>query len=276
MKKKIKTINVDCFDKKFDMYLYNNEDIVSNGIKTSKSWEKAETKKILSVLQSYSSLKKIKNEDIYLLDIGANVGWYTFFLGKYGYKILSFEPSNLNIYILRKTYCLNREVKITLINKGLFTEEKNCDFYISRGNIGDGWIFCDKNVSIPSHLIKSGETTITKLSNYVSFLSNKNLVLIKIDVEGAEGKAIESGIELISKYHVPFIFLEFTPTSLKLHGTDPKAFLKIFEQNGYKIATNNFISKDYLSIDDLMSKSNGGMINLYISHSKIIEELPNN
>ena len=70
------------------MYIYNNEDIVSNGIKTSKSWEKVETKKLLSVLQSYSSLKKIKNEDIYLLDIGANVGWYTFFLAKYGYKIL--------------------------------------------------------------------------------------------------------------------------------------------------------------------------------------------
>ena len=273
---KIKTVNIDYLDKQFNMYIYNNEDIVSNRIKATKGWEKESTKNILSVLQSYSSIKKINNEDIYIVDIGANVGWYTFFLGKFGYKILSFEPSNLNIYILRNTYCLNREVKITLINKGLFTEEKNCDFYISRGNIGDGWIFCDKNTSIPSHLIKSGKTMITKLSNYASFLSEKNLVLIKIDVEGSEGKAIESGIELISKYHVPFIFLEFTPSSLKLHGTDPKEFLKIFEQNGYKISTNNFITKDYLSLDDIMLKANGGMPNLYITYSKIIEELSNN
>ena len=69
--------------------------------------------------------------------------------------------------------------------------------------------------------------------------------------------------------------MEFTPNSLKLHGTDPKEFLKIFEQNGYKISTNNFLSKDYLSIDDIISKSNAGMLNLYIIHSKIMEELPN-
>ena len=273
---KIKIINVDYLDKKFDMYIYNNEDIVSNVIKATKGWEKDSTKNILNVLQSYSSLKQINKEDIYILDIGANIGWYTFFLGKYGYKILSFEPSNFNIYILRKSYCLNRELKITLIKKGLFTEEKNCDYYISKGNIGDGWIFCDKNPTIPNHLIKSGEIMITKLSNYVSFLSQKNLAFIKIDVEGAEGKAIESGIELIYKYHVPFIFLEFTPNSLKLHGTEPKEFLKIFEQNGYKMSEKDFLSKEYLSVDDIMLKTHGGILNLYITNSKIIEELSNN
>ena len=273
---KIKIINVDYLDKKFDMYIYNNEDIVSNVIKATKGWEKDSTKNILNVLQSYSSLKQINKEDIYILDIGANIGWYTFFLGKYGYKILSFEPSNFNIYILRKSYCLNRELKITLIKKGLFTEEKNCDYYISKGNIGDGWIFCDKNPTIPNHLIKSGEIMITKLSNYVSFLSQNNLAFIKIDVEGAEGKAIESGIELIYKYHVPFIFLEFTPNSLKLHGTEPKEFLKIFEQNGYKMSEKDFLSKDYLSVDDIMLKTHGGILNLYITNSKIIEELSNN
>ena len=199
-----------------------------------------------------------------------------FFLGKYGYKILSFEPSNLNIYILRKNYCLNREVKITLIKKGLFTEEKNCDFFISKGNIGDGWIFCDNNTNIPNHLIKSGETSITKLSNYIPFLSEKNLAFIKIDVEGSEGKAIESGIELISKYHVPFIFLEFSPDALKLHDTEPKEFLKMFEKNGYKMSSNDFLSKSYFSIDDIITKKKLGIINLYISHSKIIEELSKN
>ena len=274
--KKIKKVQVNYLDKKFDMYVYNKEDIVSSGIKITKSWEKDSTQKILNILKSYSSLKNIRNEDIYLLDIGSNIGWYTFFLGKYGYKILSFEPSNLNIYILRKNYCLNREVKITLIKKGLFTEEKNCDFFISKGNIGDGWIFCDNNTNIPNHLIKSGETSITKLSNYIPFLSEKNLAFIKIDVEGSEGKAIESGIELISKYHVPFIFLEFSPDALKLHDTEPKEFLKMFEKNGYKMSSNDFLSKSYFSIDDIITKKKLGIINLYISHSKIIEELSKN
>ena len=134
----------------------------------------------------YSSLKNITNDNIYILDIGSNVGWYTLFLGKLGYKILAFEPSDVNMYILRKNFCLNQDLNITLIKKGLYTEEKQCDFYISRGNIGDGWVFCDKNYTIPNHIIKTGKTYLTKLSNYIEFLSTKNLALIKIDIEGSE------------------------------------------------------------------------------------------
>jgi hypothetical protein len=33
------------------------------------------------------------------------------------------------------------------------------------------------------------------------YLSNKNIGLIKLDIEGGEGKVIEDAIELINKYH---------------------------------------------------------------------------
>jgi hypothetical protein len=41
-------------------------------------------------------LKKItfvKNEDIFMLDIGGNLGAYPSFFGKFGYSILTFEAS---------------------------------------------------------------------------------------------------------------------------------------------------------------------------------------
>ena len=57
-----------------------------------------------------------------------------FFLGKYGYQIISFEPSQLNTYILKKNYCLNKDVKTTIINKGLYKEDKKCDLYTPNGN----------------------------------------------------------------------------------------------------------------------------------------------
>lgn len=82
-------------------------------------------KKIINALNYYSSLKVIPNDNIYIIDIGANVGWYTLFLAKCGYQIISFEASVVNNYILRKNLCLNQNLNITLINKGLFTEEKN-------------------------------------------------------------------------------------------------------------------------------------------------------
>ena len=135
----------------------------------------------------YSSLKNITNENIYILDIGSNVGWYTLFLG----KILAFEPSDVNMYILRKNFCLNQDLNITLIKKGLFTEEKQCDFYISRGNIGDGWVFCDKNSTIPNHIIKTGKAYLTKLSNYIEFLSTKNLALLKLILKAQKERQLK-------------------------------------------------------------------------------------
>ena len=116
---------------------------------------------------------------------------------------------------------------------------------------------------------KIGEIRLTKLSNYIPFLLKKNLILIKIDVEGSEGKAIEGGIELITNYHVPFIFLEFCQNFLKLHGTEPKKLLELFIDNGYKISISNFF-ENYISVDDIIN-TKYLFLNLYIIYSKIIE-----
>ena len=267
--KKIKQVDVDYLGKKFKMYVYNSEDIISNAISKYKSWERGETLKLIKALHFFSTQKNISKENIYVLDIGSNIGWYTFYLGKCGYKVLSFEPSELNMYILRKNFCLNRELNVTLIKKGLYTEEKLCDFYISKGNVGDGWIFCDKNASISNNLIKSGKTILTRLSNYISYLITNNLALIKIDVEGSEEKALLSGVELITKYKVPFIFLEFTPSALENHGTNSTEFLTLFEKSGYKFSNNYFLDSQYLSIDDII-KGYTIAVNLYIVHSSIL------
>ena len=128
-----------------------------------------------------------------------------------------FEVWELNNYILYKNYCLNKEINVTIINKGLYNEEKKCYIYNHIKNEGNGNTICEKKNNLANSFTpsKAKEIILTKLNNYIPFLYNKNLVLIKIDVEGSEGKVIEGGMDLITKYHVPFIFLEFTPNSLK-------------------------------------------------------------
>ena len=192
---KIKISNVIFDNFNYYMFVYKSNDIVSNFIIKEKAWEMGETKNILNGLNYYSKKKNITNNDIYILDIGANIGWFTFILGKYGYQIISFEPSNINYYILKKNYCLNKNLDVTLINKGLFTEEKKCYLYNEKRNIGNGMSICGQNNTMPKNIINTGEIILTKLSNYIPYLSEKNLALIKIDVEGSEGKVIESGIE---------------------------------------------------------------------------------
>ena len=131
-------------------------------------------------------------------------------------------------------------------------------------------IKCDNNLTVTKDMIKEGEIILTKLNNYLPFIKEKNLLLIKIDVEGAEGKAFEGGNLLISQYHVPFIFMEFTPSYLKSHGTDPIRFLQIFINNGYKISPKHFLDKKDYKIDNII-KIARVQINLYITYKKVFE-----
>ena len=118
------------------------------------------------------------------------------------------------------------------------------------------------NNNLRTYFLKEGNITITRFSNFIPYLLNKNLALIKIDIEGSEGRVIESGIELINKYHVPFIFLEFNPSLLIEHGTNPKNLLQLFIDNGYRITFDGFFSKSYVSIEQLI-KTYQGHLKLY-------------
>ena len=91
----IKLAHVEFSGNNFDMFVYKNNDYISNKIFSVHQWETQNTKKIIKALDYYSKKKKLENKDIYMLDIGANIGWFTFFFGKYGYKIISFEASKI-------------------------------------------------------------------------------------------------------------------------------------------------------------------------------------
>ena len=248
--------------KKFDNYM-------SNEIIETHKYEPTHMSNFLEVLKYYGKKNNIKNnKDIFMLDIGGNIGSYPSFLGKFGYSILTFEASPRNYYILNKNYCnINRYSNIIIINKGISNEEKKCNYYSQIDGIGNGILLCNENkTEIETggyYFNKSFEVNLTKLSNFLPFLSNKNIALIKLDIEGGEGKAIEDGIELINKYHVPYIFSEYNPRFLIRHGTDPKEFLQLFINNGYKISLDGFLSKNYLSIDKIK-----GVNNLYFIYNK--------
>ena len=265
----ITKVNVDFNNKFYDMYVLSNSNGVSGRIRNNKKWEGDSTLKILEALNFYTNKTNYKNEELYLLDIGANIGWYSFYLGKYGYNIMSFEPSERNFYILRKNYCLNRDINITIINKGLYTSEKTCDYYWNIFDKGNGMVICHQRNDIPTNFQRISSIILTQLSNFIPFLTEKHLAFMKIDVEGAEEAVILSGIELISEYHVPFIMLEYFPKNLKMHDVNITRFLEIFENNGYKMSTSSFFDKNYVSIKYLSKKK--GLINLYIIYAKFLE-----
>ena len=265
--KKIEIKNAVFEDINLKMFIYKKTDGVSINISKNKIWERKETKSILSALNYFSVKKNILKNDIFILDVGANIGWYSLILGKRGYNIVSFEPSKINYYILLKNYCLNKDIKVTIINKGLDNELNNCTLYHPSNNIGDAIIIKDQQ-NIDFNYYEKEVIKLTKLDNYLTFLCKKNLALIKLDIEGSESKALESGYDLISKYNIPFIFMEWSLYLMKKRGTDPKSLLEMLEKNGYKFSRENFLSKKYCSINEFLNIPN---TNIYIVYSKFLE-----
>ena len=206
-----------------------------------------------------------------MLDIGGNIGWYPSLLGRYGYTIITFEPFYYNYYVNRKNYCLlNRNSNVVIVTKGLNNEDKICEYYLQFSSDSNGMPICDNNKYNVAGFIKHSKVELTKLSNFIPFLSNKNLALIKIDIEGSEGIVIENGIDLIKKYHVPFIFIEFTPGILIEHKTDPKKLIQIFLDNGYKIRIEGFLNNNYISLDDFLIKA-VNQINVYFIYTDFLD-----
>ena len=257
----------------YEIYTYDEKvDGMSKEIIKTAKYEPMHMSNFLDALKYYSKKKKInKNEDIFMLDIGGNLGAYPSFLGKFGYSILTFEASPRNSYIIYKNYChINKNSNIIIINKGLSNEERICNYYSQTVQIGNGAVLCNDNKNMTRagnlRLKKEFEIKLTKLSNFLPYLSNKNIALIKLDIEGGEGKVIEDAIELISKYHVPFIFSEFDPKYLEKQGTNPKKFLELFINNGYKISKRGFLNKAYITPEEIKPKHN----NLYFIYDSFL------
>ena len=241
----------------FQIYTYKKRiDGMSKEIIKTAKYEPNHMSNFLDALKYYAKKNNIiKNEDIFILDIGGNLGVYPSFLAKFGYSILTFEASPRNSYIIYKNYCLiNKKSNIIIVNKGLSNEEKTCNYYSQINAIGNGVVLCEEKKDITKAgnlpLKKTFEVKLTKLSNFLPYLSNKKIALIKLDIEGGEGKVIKDAIELINKYHVPFIFSEFDPRYLKKQGTNPKKFLELFTNNGYKISYKGFLTHNYISYEE--------------------------
>ena len=259
----------------YSMYVFKENDRVSDSIRKNKNWESKATLELVNALNFYKKKKSISNnENIFIIDIGANIGWYTTFLAKLHYSVISFEPGKKNNYILKKNCCLNNFTNIILINKGLYSEETISELRHIKVNVGNAQITHDiktiRNISnTHPELIETIE--LTKLSNFVPFLKSHNLAAIKADVEGSEGQVFKGGKELITKYHVPFILTEFCKEALQNQNTSISEFLNLFYNNGYKLSTNSFFAKDNKNLKYFLNLPENSIIEIYAVYKAFLK-----
>jgi FkbM family methyltransferase len=226
---------------------------------------------MINALKFYSEKYNYKNDDLMIIDIGANIGWYTTFLGKLKYNILSFEPLPENYHVLTKNFCRNNKnffikgESITLINKGLYPINTTCNYYKDIKKVKKDIVLCDKKKekNLDRDYVQIGLINTIKLANFIPSILKKKITLLILDLDIEGEMAIESGKELIYEYHIPYIFIEFNKSIFHIHETDPQNFLRFFSKNGYKISLNGFLTNMFITIEDLI-KIDFISINLYL------------
>lgn len=178
--------------------------------------------------------EKVKSGD-YVIDIGANIGYYTLLLAKLvgpDGKVFAFEPDPENFRVLEKNVKLNGYKNIIIENKAVTNENGKVNLFMSNINKGDTKIY-----QTPEEMREGGksdyEVDSIKLDDY--FNENKEQIkFFKMDIQGVEPLAIMGMMSILKNYGLDFT-VEFSPDLLSAAGLNPKDFLELLNKNGFCI-----------------------------------------
>jgi len=183
----------------------------------------------------------VKKGDI-VIDIGAFDGIYTIFLsklvGKEG-KVYAFEPDPGNFSILKhRTKKLNN---VIIENKALSDKNGKLRLFLHKYNRGMTSISCRED------FIFSIEVECTSLDEYFKDI-NKEIALIKMDVEGAEFLILRGAKNLVKR--VKAIIFEYAPPYLKAANENPKELLNFLISNGFVLFDLGVYGREVKRIND--------------------------
>ncbi len=166
----------------------------------------------LPVQYNYSRFMGLLDKEIFMIgkhvnkkrraiDIGANMGIYSYYLSKHFRNVESFEPLE-NCTILLNKYA-SRIGNLKLYTVGLSNKNEKAFLYVPI--IGEGHLLNAGLASIhdPGGQRKQIEVPLHRLDDY----GFKEVDFIKIDVEGHEYEVLEGAIETISR-EKPVLLIE--------------------------------------------------------------------
>jgi FkbM family methyltransferase len=170
-------------------------------------------------------------EDFVVMDIGANIGYYTLIAAnktKMG-TVHSFEPITENYEALKNNILLNNLSNVIINNVGISNVDATETYYISaKDNIGMSGLRPPENYSG----ISEKKETIT-LDAYVIKKNLSRVDIIKIDIEGNEMNAL-LGMKMILKKFKPILFIEIINEHLIKFNSNADDVYSFLQSHGYK------------------------------------------
>jgi FkbM family methyltransferase len=166
------------------------------------------------------------------IDLGANVGYYTvLFAEKVGPKgrVFAFEPAPENVELLERNVKLNGFEQVQVVPKACSDESGTIALHLSRAGKGLHTIGAPGNAnwdSVQVEMVRLDDV-FPELAFRVDFL--------KIDIEGAESRALRGMEALIARSDRLRILTEVNPTALEQNGETAEMYLRQLLDYGFEI-----------------------------------------
>jgi FkbM family methyltransferase len=197
------------------IYVYNNNDYISNSIIYHKCWEP-------NISNIFDNIIKTNiNNKTEVIDIGCNIGYYSLICAKNKdiSKIYSIDANIDNINMLNMSCIANKITKINPINLAI-ADKLNENYYPSNKD------FAQKigNIGGLKYVKTLQETTENILSTTIDELVKINkindIIIMKIDIEGGELNALKGASKTLNENIIKNIIIEI---------------LQILKKNNYNI-----------------------------------------
>lgn len=155
--------------------------------------------------------------EMVVVDVGANIGYYTLLAAKRVKKVIAIEPDKGCFEILKKNIEENGLKNVVLVNKAASSKKEIKKLIKDDENMGN------------SHFGEGkGEKVLCERLDEI--LENEQKIgLIKIDTQGWEPEVVKGG-EKIIKRDSPEMFLEYSPADYKRNKLDEREMVKTLRE----------------------------------------------
>ena len=169
-----------------------------------------------------------------VLDVGANIGYYTLLaaraVGPSG-LVCAFEPEPHNFALLSRSVAENGFANVRLVQAAVSDREGATKLHLDDANFGAHSFDAG---SVPTSSGRSVDVRTVRLDDYEPEVRGFAAgVLVKVDVQGAEGLVVAGGRRLLGLPGVK-VLLEIWPDALERAGADAGRLLAELEGLGFR------------------------------------------
>lgn len=174
-------------------------------------------------------IKQFLHSNAVVLDIGANMGWYSLNLSKAvpSGSVIAFEPIKRTFEHLKKNIALNGFKNIRVYNFGLSDKKGVFELYYDPKLTGAASL---KDLYKGSKKEKI-RCQLKRLDDFI-FKITPHIDFIKCDVEGAELFVVKGALEVLKKTK-PVLFLEMLRKWSAKFGYHPNDLIRLLDGIGY-------------------------------------------